>query len=349
MASQQSISKEYHKQEKLTVWFDNRGANAANLKTSELFIDNDKLDISAEAKQMMVSNQDETLEMDMELAEPDKQKIMVLEKMLSALTGKKIKFVLPQKIKIDNNRLEGSLQKMLSRELAAPGMPVQRVGWGLEYSRRETYQESESMSFKAAGIIKTVDGREIKIEVEMNLSRRFLQESNINILAGDAQLADPLVINYGGKAAELTTDKFSFDLDTDGQAEQISFVSPGSGFLALDLNGDNRINNGAELFGPASGDGFAELAVYDADGNGWIDENDPIYNQLRIWSKDAEGKDNLLALGQVGVGAIYLGNIDAGFNFKNEENELLGVARKAGIFIRENGTAGTVQQIDLAV
>ena len=30
----------------------------------------------------------------------------------------------------------------------------------------------------------------------------------------------------------------------------------------------------------------------------WIDENDSIYNQLRIWSKDSDGKDSLVALGQ---------------------------------------------------
>jgi hypothetical protein len=32
--------------------------------------------------------------------------------------------------------------------------------------------------------------------------------------------------------------------------------------------------NGAELFGARSGDGFAELAALDGDGNGWIDEGD---------------------------------------------------------------------------
>jgi hypothetical protein len=56
-----------------------------------------------------------------------------------------------------------------------------------------------------------------------------------------------------------------------------------------DRNGDGAIDHGRELSGATTGDGFAELAAYDEDGNGWIDENDSIYQHLRIWSKDAQG------------------------------------------------------------
>jgi hypothetical protein len=45
---------------------------------------------------------------------------------------------------------------------------------------------------------------------------------------------------------------------------------------------DGRVNDGRELFGPITGDGFAELAAYDDDGNNWIDENDGIYDNLSI-------------------------------------------------------------------
>ena len=75
-------------------------------------------------------------------------------------------------------------------------------------------------------------------------------------------------------------------------------------FLALDKNGDGRMNDGSELFGTASGDGFKDLAAYDEDGNGWIDENDSIYSQLKIWTKDENGKDHLIDLKDADVGAI---------------------------------------------
>jgi hypothetical protein len=57
------------------------------------------------------------------------------------------------------------------------------------------------------------------------------------------------VINFNGKAPALTEKKFSFDLDSDGKEDQISFVGSDSGFLAVDLNDDGLVNDGKELFG----------------------------------------------------------------------------------------------------
>ena len=224
----------------------------------------------------------------------------------------------------------------------------QRQGWGLEYNYHESYYEQEKMSFAAQGIIRTAGGREIDFSVQLNLSREFASQLDINIKAGDAAV-DPLVINFGGSAPELTDTKYNFDLDADGVADQISFVGPGSGFLALDINEDGQINNGRELFGPGSGDGFAELAEYDEDGNQWIDENDPVYDRLRIWTKDAEGNDVLFALGQKGIGAIFLGSVSTPFDMKDAGNNSLGKVRGSGIYLNENGSAGTIQQIDLTI
>jgi hypothetical protein len=131
--------------------------------------------------------------------------------------------------------------------------------------------------------------------------------------------------------------------------DQIAFVGPGSGFLALDKNSDGRINDGSELFGPTTGSGFGELAVYDQDKNGWIDENDSIYDRLRIWTRDANGQEQLLGLGQAGVGAIYLGNIDSPFLLKNADNQLQGQVKNTGIYLKEEGGVGTVQELDLVV
>ena len=55
--------------------------------------------------------------------------------------------------------------------------------------------------------------------------------------------------------------KFKFDIDSDGKVDEISFVGKSSGFLALDKNEDGKINDGSELFGTKSGDGFSDLAL----------------------------------------------------------------------------------------
>jgi hypothetical protein len=221
-------------------------------------------------------------------------------------------------------------------------------GWGVAYDYHERHYEYESTTFQAEGVIATEDGREIDFSVELGMTREFMSEHHVSLRAGDA-LKDPLVINFDGTAAELTQTKFAFDIDADGSEDQISFVTPGSGFLALDENNDGTINDGSELFGALSGNGFAELAAFDDDANGWIDENDQVYNRLRIWTKDAEGGDHLVALGQQGVGAIYLGHVNTPFDIKDEDNQLQGQVKSSGLFLHEDGRVGTVQQLDLVV
>ena len=155
------------------------------------------------------------------------------------------------------------------------------------------------------------------------------------------------MINFGGAGVELADTQFAFDLDVDGQQEKIAFVAGGSGFLALDKNSDGQINDGSELFGTRSGDGFADLAKFDQDGNQWIDENDAVYRQLRVWQRDASGQDNLTSLAQSGVGALYLGRVASPFSVNTAANQTLGQVRSSGVFLYESGRAGSLQQVDL--
>ena len=182
------------------------------------------------------------------------------------------------------------------------------------------------------------------------MARSYQEESDVGINRGDArQKKDPLVLNFGGNSAQLTNQRFKFDLNSDGQTENINFVAGGSGFLAFDRNGDGKINNGTELFGAGSGNGFAELAKLDSDHNGWIDENDAAYDQLSVWIKDSAGKDQLATLHQANVGALSLRNVETPFDLKDRSNALLGQIRSSGIFLQEDGKAGTMQQVDLTV
>lgn len=290
-------------------------------------------------------------EMDLE----NEPKLTLIIRMVEIITGKKIKLISPRELRsrLDAAREQAQQTTEALSNLQRQGDPAtavpQSAGFGIEYDAYERHYEAEKMTFSAAGIIKTHDGREIEFSVDVSMSREFLREQSVSIRAGDAVLKDPLVFNFSGDAAELTTTRFSFDIDSDGRQDQIAFVGPDSGFLALDRDNDGVINEGRELFGPTTGQGFAELAVYDQDDNQWIDENDPIYANLRIWSKNAQGQDQLVALGQRGVGAIYLGQVTSPFSFKDSESTLLGQIRSSGVFLRENGTAGTIQHIDLVV
>lgn len=236
-------------------------------------------------------------------------------------------------------------------ELQAPAQSTsESAGYGVEYDRHESYSEVEQTSFAATGVVQTADGKEIKFAVSLSMSRSYHEESDVSIRQGDArQKKDPLVLNFAGTAAQLTSQRFKFDLDSDGQTEHINFVAGGSGFLAFDRNGNGKIDNGTELFGAKSGDGFAELAALDSDHNGWIDENDALFDQLSVWTKDGVGKDRLASLRESNVGALSLGRVSTPFEIKDSSNALLGQIRTSGIFLQEDGKAGTMQQIDLTI
>ena len=221
-------------------------------------------------------------------------------------------------------------------------------GKELTYTREHWHMEEENTSFSTVGTVVTSDGRRLNFQVEVNMSREFSQYYRDEYQISTAQLCDPLVINLDTDAAQLSDQKFFFDIDADGEMDKISSLGSGSGYLALDKNGDGVINDGSELFGTASGDGFRDLARYDQDGNGWIDENDAIWSRLQIWCRDENGEDVLYRLADKGVGAVCLQNVSTDFALKGQDNQTMGVIRSTGIFLYENGMAGTIQHVDVA-
>lgn len=215
-------------------------------------------------------------------------------------------------------------------------------------AERETvFMESENTSFSTTGTVKTADGREISFNLDVSMSRNFVQHTKETV-QNVASFIDPLVINLNGNIAEVSDQKFYFDLDADGEEDLISKLCEDSGYLALDVNNDGKINDGSELFGTKSGDGFEDLSAYDEDGNGWIDENDHIWNKLKIWVQDENGNSKLYSLAEQGVGAICLQKVSTEFGQRDNSGEINAAIRNTGIFLYENGTAGTVQHLDLA-
>lgn len=213
-----------------------------------------------------------------------------------------------------------------------------------------TYSESETTAFASTGTVETADGRTIDFNVSMEMSRSFVESSECLSQSVDYILTDPLVIKLKDAPETISDQTFFFDLNCDGEKEEMSQLSEGNGFLALDANGNGVIDDGSELFGTKSGNGFRDLAAYDEDGNGWIDEKDSVYSKLKVWTKDANGKDSLLNLKEADIGAIYLGAAATQFNHNDlETNETKAMVRQTGIYLHEStGAAGYVQQIDFA-
>ncbi len=206
---------------------------------------------------------------------------------------------------------------------------------------------SEHTAYRSVGTVVTSDGRQIDFNITLEMSRSFA--AAYESIGAETVMTDPLVINLDTDSAEISDVSFYFDLDSDGIAEKMSSLGEKSGFLAFDKNGDGVINNGSELFGTKSGDGFADLAQYDEDKNGWIDESDSIFKSLSVWVKAGQGGARLLSLSEAGVGAIFLGSQKTQAVLADENGFEGAQAAKTGVFLRENGTAGTIQHIDFKI
>ncbi|MCC7428664.1 MAG: type I secretion C-terminal target domain-containing protein [Alphaproteobacteria bacterium] len=102
-------------------------------------------------------------------------------------------------------------------------------------------------------------------------------------------VSSPLVLDLDmDSSIELTAldddNPIYFDAgDGDDFAENTGWVDPDDGLLAIDLNGNGRIDDHSELFGTLMIDGFTVLSAYDTNDDGTIDANDAQWGDLLIW------------------------------------------------------------------
>ena len=245
----------------------------------------------------------------------------------------------------------GQYQTDTSENLRLANTPLVRsLNYGSQITlAHNSYSETEETGFHASGRACTEDGRTIEFNINILMSRNYMEYMNVSIPTMVDALCDPLVVNIGSDTVDVRDQTFKFDLDADGKEDEISMLGKGSGFLALDKDGNGKIDDGNELFGTKSGDGFGDLREYDSDGNGWIDENDEIFSKLKVWCKDENGKDILMDLKDADIGAIYLGAQMTEFSLGGADGYRDGVIRSTGVFLRESTGAGTIQHVDLSL
>ena len=276
--------------------------------------------------------------------------LSMIRQMIEFLTGEKVRVFDMQSFSADMRHAEAS---STSTSESVQATNSGRAGYGVEYDYQAVYEEIEKTSFSAQGTVRAADGQTFSFQLDLQMTRQYREETNISLRAGDAVRKDPLVVNFGGTAAQLAAQanqSFSFDLNNDGHAEALPLFTSGSGYLAMDINGNGRIDSGKELFGPQSGNGFADLARLDADGNGWIDESDADFKNLSVWTpgRETEGSNGTLqSLAKLGIGALGLAHVTTPFSLRGNANEDLGIVKASGLYLTEDGKAGNLQEIDL--
>lgn len=255
----------------------------------------------------------------------------LIKLMIEAMLGHEIE--LPKPIKPTEEGGEGVTQGDAAAQAAEPDQLVEVT---------DTLLQQEQLNVVASASVATQDGQTIQLDLGFVLDWRQLEVSQRRTTLN--ALKDPLVLSLDGKIAGLTDARVKFDIDQDGKEDSLPGLREGSGFVALDRNGNGTIDDGGELFGARSGNGFGELATLDEDGNGVLDERDSQFSALQFWQPE----HSPIALVELGIGAIVLHPLDTPFNHLGE-NGNQGVLRQSGLYVTEQGKGGWVQQIDLRV
>jgi hypothetical protein len=264
---------------------------------------------------------------------------VILEQILQRfLQGKKTVSFYPKALNLDTSiskEAQESLQFVVKKEM--------------KIEKTITYEKKDAIAFNTQAIIKTND-KEYNINLEYSYTKAFFEQHKESLEFKEVHFLDPLVIQYDGnaKAFDTLSDKmsFKFDLNNNETLLDLPLLKKGNGFLVLDKNGNGKIDNGSELFGPNTNNGFEELREFDQDSNNWIDDNDEIFKDLLIWSKNDNGEDRLIALGQIGIGALYLNEIKSNFSYNKSVNESMAYLKSSSIFLKEDGSVGLLSSLD---
>ena len=104
----------------------------------------------------------------------------------------------------------------------------------------------------------------------------------------------PIVLSFGDEMIQTVhpfLSNVNFDLDGDGLPNKTGWISRKDGFLAVDRNGNGKIDDGTELFGEATilhsgvraANGYAAMADLDENHDGYLDEHDGMFRKLVVW------------------------------------------------------------------
>ncbi len=114
--------------------------------------------------------------------------------------------------------------------------------------------------------------------------------SNGQLTVAGSSAIDPIILDLDHNGVALTSldHGVQFDINADGHKDQIAWTAGSDGILALDVDGNGKIDNGSEIFSPhfAGGNyatGLAALATLDTNHDGKIDAADEAFSKLTIW------------------------------------------------------------------
>jgi hypothetical protein len=181
---------------------------------------------------------------------------------------------------------------------------------------------------------------------------------SIGSFGGTNNYGSPLVLDLGDDGLALTSAAagVEFNLTGAGAVRTAWVAGDDDALLAIDLDGNGRVDSGAELFGEdtrldgfAGGNGFQALAALDSpqnggNGNGLVEADDVMYAQLLLWrDRNRDGvsqASELTSARAAGVQALSTAATEQS-TFDRHGNDL----SARGSFLRADGTRGLMVDV----
>jgi hypothetical protein len=160
----------------------------------------------------------------------------------------------------------------------------------------------------------------------------------------------PIVLDLDGSGIRQSVTRAEFDVDGDGQADSVGWISGGQAFLALDRNGNGAIDNGSEISFiadlPGASSDLEGLAAYDSNGDGRFDASDARFHDFLVWQDANEDgvsqAGELKSLDAAGIASIGLA-ITPASPLDEGGQAILGLST----FTRTDGSIGAVGDVAL--
>ncbi|MES0881523.1 beta strand repeat-containing protein, partial [Roseibium sp. SCP14] len=196
-------------------------------------------------------------------------------------------------------------------------------------------------SSEFSGDIEIVNGHVLNIDLSQS---SWVSGGQLIIELGyDSGLSDPIVFDLNGDGVDLSATT-AFDIDADGDKDQIGWTGPDDGLLVMDLDGSGAIEDGSEVFsevfnGGSYANSLEALASLDDNGDGVIDAQDAAYGEIKVWqdaNSDGITQDGeLQTLIERGIEAINLEA--AAVNQTVDGNTVFA----EGSYTKDDGSTGT--------
>ncbi|WP_165357230.1 cadherin domain-containing protein [Sphingosinicella sp. CPCC 101087] len=186
-------------------------------------------------------------------------------------------------------------------------------------------------------------------------TRRQLGDVMLSYEPSTPDIAPPIILDLDGDGVtttELAENPVMFDMDGDGKTDRTGWVGGNDGLLALDRNGDGKIEGISEISYvddlPGARTDLEGLVAFDTNKDGKLSAADSKFGDFRVWADanhDGVSDDGeLKRLAEIGIVSLNLEGDPTGNPTVPGKNVIYNLSS----FLRGDGTTGIVGDVGLA-